>query len=91
MKVGSTWYCITKACIQPAGTDGCDIAQTGHRALISHKVHQPMASSTLLAPTRNSSRCGASARRRRAGAGRVVSLGIAMPPCCGRGVISAMI
>ena len=73
MKVGSTWYCITKACIQPAGTLGVGSQPP------SQPDHQPIAASTLAAPTKKRSRCGAAASADQPGeCVRFVS----MPPCC---------
>ena len=64
MKLGNTWYCITKACSQPAYGEGCGIASAGQRAAASHAAHHSIASSRLLAPMKNISRCGALASNR---------------------------
>src|SRR5512133_553050 len=63
MKLGNTWYCMTKACSQPAYGEGWCIGNHCQRVVASHAAHHSIASSTLLAPMKNSSRCGASARR----------------------------
>ena len=69
MNGGSTWYCMTIACIQPAepaAAAGRCRASARRRATAAHHA---IASSTLVAPTKNSSRCGArqQAWRQRAG------------------------
>ena len=52
--------------MQPAGVGRAAAASpnTGQRAATSHAAHHTIASSTLLAPTKNISRCGACASRR---------------------------
>src|SRR6478672_6850676 len=61
MKLGSIWYCITKACSQPAYGCGWCSPNALQRVSASHNVHHSMASSTLLDPMKNISRCGARA------------------------------
>src|SRR5690606_42098812 len=63
-KLGSTWYCITKACSQPGYVDACGTCnRPGQRCAASHAVHHAIASRRLPAPMKNISRCGASANR----------------------------
>src|SRR5688572_2344806 len=74
-KLGSIWYCITKACSQPAYGSVCGIDGAPQRADASHAAHQAIANSKLVAPMKNISRCGASASWRGespgAGVGRI--------------------
>ena len=79
MKLGSTWYCMTNACSQPAKTGGCGIAQPDERFDASQAVHHSIASSRLPAPMKNIRRCGAwtSCRADRAGRAMVASWSMA--------------
>lgn len=63
MKGGSNWYCITMACIQPGKMREAGSSPSCQRLSMSQSAHQAIASNTLTAPTKNSSRCGASASR----------------------------
>ena len=64
MKLGSIWYCMTNACSQPGNTGGYGTrSRPGQRRPINHAAHHVIASSTLVAPAKNISRCGAIARR----------------------------
>ena len=56
MKGGSSWYCMTKACIQPAHGPSVGSPMACQRASTSHSSHHPIASSTLHAPMENSNR-----------------------------------
>src|SRR5690606_17913375 len=50
------------ACSHPAWGCGCGMRSvSGHRAAASHAAHHAIASSTLAAPMKNISRCGAAA------------------------------
>jgi len=62
-KLGSTWYCITKACTQPVCSGACGMARSGQRAPTSHAAHHAMAISRFIEPMKNIRRCGAVASR----------------------------
>ena len=79
MKLGSIWYCMTKACSQPAYGWVCGIASSaGQRVATSQAAHHAIASSRLLAPMKNSRRCGVAASR---AGDRVASAGSGSGPC----------
>ncbi len=83
MKLGSTRYCISSACSQAGGSGGgCGVHNP--RNAPSHNAHHSIASSRLLAPMKNSSRCGA--RISIAGEGRR-----AMQRVCARLVAGSLI
>src|SRR5690606_33829778 len=73
MKGVNTWYDITTAWPQPAGSgEGASgIAHHCQRSAAIHSSHHVIAASTLTAPTKNSRRCGAASSSAGEGNGEV--------------------